>query len=630
MGRADHRRDRAPHCARGGLPAPSPPMATFLPRPLRRWVRRLRRLVRRPPALVIFDPRYAFAVPGVPMDPQRGPQVLGFLLGEGLLEESDVVRPRPVALRNIRLVHTDRYLESLQDPATLTGIFGVPVSAELADRVLEAVRWSAGGTIQATRLALRTRRVAVNLGGGHHHAEPDRGMGFCVFNDVAIAIARLRARGWRQPALVVDLDLHDGNGTRAAFATDPTVHTFSIHNATWAEVPAIAATTIELGTGVDDATLLDRLAHELPPVVARHQPALVIYLAGTDGAADDPLGDWKLTADGLLARDRFVVDTIRRHAPQAAIAVVLAGGYGAGSWRYTARFLGWLLSGRVAEPPDDAEMVLRRFRRARTALPEGALVAESGGADDWGLTDEDLFGLGAAPSRRPFLGHFSRQGMELLLDRLGILAQLHDRGYVHPVLTLGTNSAGADIVRILGGPEPQAEVLVELAARRSSRAVPGFETIYVEWLLLQDPRRRFTPGRPPLPGQSHPGLGLLREAAAFLILLCEELGLDGIAFAPAHYYMAALGTRVLRFVEPEAEAHLRALRAVFNDLPLAEAGRLLGAGEVRDERGAVVRWEPRPMVIPVSARLKAVVEGPAYEAAVAAAARSYVLAPPGA
>ncbi len=605
-------------------------MATILPRPLRRWARRFRRLLRPPPALVVFDARYGFAIPGVPMDPQRGAQVLGFLLGEGLLDEEDVARPRPVAFRNIRLVHTDRYLESLQDPETLTAIFGVPVSVELADRVLEAVRWSVGGTIQATRLALRTpRRVAVNLGGGHHHAEPDRGMGFCIYNDVAIAVARLRARGWRLPVLVVDLDLHDGNGTRAAFAADPTVHTFSIHNATWGEVPAVASTAIALGSGVDDATLLARLAHELPPVVARHQPALVIYVAGTDSALDDRLGDWRITADGMLARDRFVIEAVRRHAPHAAIAAVLAGGYGAGSWRYTARFLAWLLSGRAVEPPDDAELVLRRFRRARAALPEGALEAESGGPDDWGLTEEDLLGLGAAPSRRPFLGHFSRQGMERLLDRLGILDQLRDRGYAHPVITLGVNSAGADIVRILASPEPGAAVLVELAARRSGRAVPGFEMLYVEWLLLQDPRRRFTPNRPPLPGQTHPGLGLLREAAAFLILLCEELGLDGIAFAPAHYYMAALGSKVLRFLEPAAEAHLRALHELFGNRPLAEASRLLDAGEVRAEDGEVVRWEPRLMVIPVSARLRAVVEGPAYEAAVRGARRAYALAPPG-
>ena len=605
-------------------------MALRLPPFLLRRARRLARVLRPPPALVVFDPRYALAIPGVPMDPQRAPQILGFLLAEGLLDEADVARPRPASLRNIRLVHTDRYLESLDDPETLTGIFGVPVSAPLADAVLEALRWSVGGTIQATRLALRTRRVAVNLGGGHHHAQPGRGMGFCVYNDVAIAIARLRAKDWNLPVLVVDLDLHDGNGTRAAFAADPTVHTFSIHNATWEEVPAVASTTIALGGGVDDATLLDRLARELPPVVARHQPALVVYLAGTDPAADDRLGDWRMTGAGLLARDQMVIETVRRLAPGAAVAVVLAGGYGAGAWRHTARFLGWLLGGRAIEPPDDAEMVLRRFRRARASLPEGSLVAEPGGGDDWALTEEDLLGLGGAPARRPFLGRFSPQGMELLVDRLGILDQLRERGYHHPAIRLGSNAAGADILRIHATPEPHAPVLMELAARRSSQAVPGFETLYVEWLLLQDPQRRFSDRRPPLPGQAHPGLGLLRETAALLILLCEELGLDGVAFAPAHYYMAALGSRVLRFLEPGAEAHLRALRALFGDLPLAEAGRLLDAGEVRDERGAVVRWEPRPMVIPVSSRLRARVEGPAFESAVAAAVRSYALAPPGA
>ncbi|NIQ31009.1 MAG: histone deacetylase, partial [Acidobacteria bacterium] len=95
---------------------------------------------------------------------------------------------------------------------------------------LDLSRLMAGGTIQATRMALRTGKVAVHLGGGFHHATPDEGMGFCVFNDAAIAVRRLRARGFREPILIVDLDLHDGNGTRAAFADDPSVYTFSIHN----------------------------------------------------------------------------------------------------------------------------------------------------------------------------------------------------------------------------------------------------------------------------------------------------------------------------------------------------------------------------------------------------------------
>ena len=180
----------------------------MLPRPLRRTLRRLRRLLRPPPALVVFDPRYSVPVSGVPMDPERGAQILSFLLDEGLIDEADVERPRPASVRDLRRVHTDRYLASLEEQETLTSIYGTPVPPDVADRLLDAMRWMTGGTILAARLAIRTRRVAVSLGGGQHHAEPDRGMGFCVYNDVAVAIARLRARGWNLPVLVVDLDLH--------------------------------------------------------------------------------------------------------------------------------------------------------------------------------------------------------------------------------------------------------------------------------------------------------------------------------------------------------------------------------------------------------------------------------------
>ena len=596
-----------------------------LPRLLRRTVRRFGRLFRPPPALVVFDPRYAVPVSGVPMDPERGAQVVSFLLDEGLIDEADLERPRPASLRDLRRVHTDRYLASLQEPETLTSIFGAPVNADLADRLLDAMRWMTGGTILAVRLALRTRRVAVSLGGGQHHAEPDRGMGFCVYNDVAVAIARLRARGWNLPVLVVDLDLHDGNGTRAAFAGDPTVHTFSIHNATWNENPAVAATVLPLGTGVGDEALLAALSRELPPVVRRHQPALVVYVAGTDPAADDRLGDWRLTPRGMLERDQRVIEAIRRDAPGAAIAVVLGGGYGGGTWRYTARFVGWLLRGRVIEPPDDSEMLLRRYRRIRASLEEGSLVREGGGADDWSLSEADL---GLSPEAPPFrfLGRFSHQGIELLLERLGFLDRLRELGFREPSVSIATSVGGADILRVRAGAGPRADLLLELNLRRSSHAVPGFETLYVEWLLLQNPRRSFRANRPPLPGQSHPGLGMLRETSAFLLLLAEELGLDGVAFAPAHFYMAALGRKVLHFLEPEADGHFRALLAVLGDLPFAEASRLLEQGAVRDGRGRAVTWEPLLMVLPASDRLRARVEGAEHAAAVAAATPHYHVA----
>ena len=185
---------------------------------MRRILQRLRTALARPGVVFIYHPSYARTVSGVPIDPARADEILAFLLDQGLIRRRDVSRPIPASLANLLRVHTPAYLESLQDPATLTAIFGAPVPVEEVQDILELQRLSVGGTIQATRLALGGGRVAVNLKGGLHHAAPGRGMGFCMFNDVAVAIQRLRARGFTQPVLVIDLDLHDGNGTRSPAA----------------------------------------------------------------------------------------------------------------------------------------------------------------------------------------------------------------------------------------------------------------------------------------------------------------------------------------------------------------------------------------------------------------------------
>src|SRR5262249_1369177 len=151
----------------------------------------------------------------------------------------------------------------------------------------------------------------VNLGGGFHHARRDRGQGFCLFNDVAVAMAALRRSGFTGRVLVVDLDLHDGDGTRSLFAADPTVFTYSVHNRNWDDAAAVGTAAIELGSGGGDARLLATVGETLPPIVAAHRPELVVYLAGCDPAADDGLGDWQLTLDGMLARDRTVVELVR-------------------------------------------------------------------------------------------------------------------------------------------------------------------------------------------------------------------------------------------------------------------------------------------------------------------------------
>lgn len=586
---------------------------------MQRILERLRRALRGPGASFIYHPRYARTVAGVPLDPEQADEILAFLLDRHLIRRRDIVWPFPARFEHLLRVHTATYLESLQHAATLSGIFGVPVADDAVAEIIDAQRLIVGGTVLATRLALTTGRIAVNLRGGLHHATPERGMGFCIFNDVAVAIQRLRARRFAAPVLVIDLDLHDGNGTRAAFARDPTVHTFSIHNQSWDEGPAIATTSIALGSGVTDTMYLAALRDALPPVIRTHHPGLVVYVAGSDPAADDALGDWRITPAGMLSRDQFVLEAVRGRDAACSVPLVIlpGGGYGSGAWRYAARSFAWLLSGRALEPPDDMAIVLRRLRPiAQAVAPEHLALGRAGAieADDWALSDADLPGGDPGAGGRRVLGHYSRHGFELLLDRLGILEQLRDRGFRHPVLDVECTHGRGDTIRVWGDPN-RRELLIELRIARDHSVVAGTEVLYVEWLLLQDPRARFTGRLTPLPDQEYPGLGLLAELVGVFVVVCETLGLDGIVFEPAHYYTAALGQHHLRFLRPADQARFEALRAVVADLSLAEAERAIAAGQVVNAAGEPVRCQPAPMVFAVSEPLRRLVSGPGYELA---------------
>jgi acetoin utilization deacetylase AcuC-like enzyme len=580
---------------------------------LGRW---LRYTLHPPDVGFVHHPDYTHGVTGGLMDPARSSKILGFLTDERLIRRHDVSRPLPASLENILRVHTPEYLETLSDPSVVGGILGLQLTDRTAHEALDLMRLMVGGTIQATRLALRTQKVAVHLGGGFHHATPDEGMGFCVFNDVAVAVARLRARRFTEPILVVDLDLHDGNGTRAVFADDETVHTFSIHNMAWDETEAVASTSIELGSDVTDEVLLETLEKSLPPVVRSHRPGLVFYVAGVDGAASDALGDWRLTDDGLLERDRFVASQVRNEHRSIPMVVVLAGGYGTAAWRHSARFFGWLVTGEALEPPDDAELLLRRFREISSRWD----LEEQGRRDegDWGLSADDLLGLAMQEDTR-FLGQYSRHAVELQLEQLGLLDRVRARGFRNLTLTLDTPQGLGQTLRVFGDPA-RAELLMELKASRSRAIVPQHEVIEIEWLLLQNPRATFRGSRPQLPGQQHPGLGLMRDVAVWLVVVCERLRLDGIAFVPAQFYMAAVGTRRLRFVQPEAQARFEAMLDPLRKLSLAKANQAVNQGRLVDaSTGEAVFWEPAPMLIAVSERLRRQLEGRTYREAVAAA-----------
>ncbi|HUQ80355.1 MAG TPA: histone deacetylase [Gemmatimonadaceae bacterium] len=247
------------------------------------------------------------------------------VIAAGLVTAETLHEPARASVDAVRLVHTERYVTALMT-GTLGGAeqrrIGLPWSEHLVERSFRAV----GGTCEAATAALE-HGVTMNLAGGTHHAFPDHGEGFCVFNDTAIAIRMLQRDGHIRRAAVVDLDVHQGNGTHAVFAGDASVFTFSMHGAKNYPFHKVPGTLdVELPDGTGDDAYLATLADHLPRVLSAAAPDLVIYLAGSDAHEGDRLGRLRLTFDGLARRDAMVLDACREVG--IPVAVTIAGGYG--------------------------------------------------------------------------------------------------------------------------------------------------------------------------------------------------------------------------------------------------------------------------------------------------------------
>lgn len=273
---------------------------------------------------VVFDPSYEIDIGPHVFPTLKYRLVLDRLLRDGVISERELHRPRPATDDELALVHTADYLSKIESgdfgPAELIQL-EVPFSRELA----AASRLCAGGSILTGELALDTG-LSVHLGGGFHHAFPDHGEGFCLINDVAVAIRALQHGGRLDRAAVVDLDVHHGNGTAAIFAQDARTATFSMHER-W-NYPAVKPPSdldLCLESGIEDREYLALLAEHVRPFLEGCDPELVFYLAGADPYLEDQLGGLGLTIAGLAERDAVVLGSIREAG--AAAAVVLAGGY---------------------------------------------------------------------------------------------------------------------------------------------------------------------------------------------------------------------------------------------------------------------------------------------------------------
>jgi acetoin utilization deacetylase AcuC-like enzyme len=246
------------------------------------------------------------------------------LLREHIAEPGDFIEPAPASDDDIALVHHREYLRKLQT-GKLSYLEVLRLEIPYSPELIRAVWLCAGGSILAGRLALEDG-VAVNVGGGFHHAYPDHGEGFCVLNDFAVAIRSLQKNRTIERAMTVDCDVHQGNGTAAIFGGDHTVFTLSIHqenNYPYPKPPS--SLDINLDDGVGDEEYLRELAQGLDRALAEFGPDLIFYVAGADPYREDQLGGLKLSLEGLEKRDRLVFEKARRK--NIPVAVVLAGGY---------------------------------------------------------------------------------------------------------------------------------------------------------------------------------------------------------------------------------------------------------------------------------------------------------------
>lgn len=244
------------------------------------------------------------------------------LINNSFLEEEDFIEPEPASLLQVRQVHTNEYVNDIEN-GTLTYADEIRLELPYSKELAEASFLCCGGTIVACNSALQLGK-SIHLGGGFHHAYPDHGEGFCVFNDVAIGAVEMMKKNGK--VLVIDCDLHQGNGTAFCFKDNPDIFTFSMHQQN--NYPLIKEKSdldIPLKDGTRGAEYNKLLLDNIKTVKKKFMPGSIIYVAGADAYLDDQLGGLALTIEDFKNRDRIIKsETVDCGIP---VAVLLAGGY---------------------------------------------------------------------------------------------------------------------------------------------------------------------------------------------------------------------------------------------------------------------------------------------------------------
>jgi acetoin utilization deacetylase AcuC-like enzyme len=544
---------------------------------------RFRSWLHRRDLAVWYDPKYRLPLSGLEvaagLEPRRADYAVWWLRECRAIPRAAIRHPRRITYDDLARVHTPELLESLGRPEALAHVFGVDPSDVPVDEVMQTIRLACGATLAAARETLRNRTPALNLLGGFHHAAPGAAGGNCPVNDVAVAIAALRAEQFSGRVTVLDLDAHPPDGIALCLASDPRRWIGSISGSDWGALPDVDETVLPEGAG--DAAYLDALSALLERMP---RPHLAFVIAGGDVLAGDRFGKLGLSVAGARERDVLVAAELEG-VPQVWLP---GGGYTSRAWRVLAGTGMALASGSLEPIPDQYDPLDARFARVARELSPTELT------DTGELTADDLEeALGIRPHRqRLLLGFYTASGMEHALFRYGVFEPLERMGYRNFRAAFDSTGLG-ERVRLYGEADAEEHLLVELVLER--RRVLGVEVLYIHWLSLRNPRAQFSERRPRLPGQDVPGLGLAHEAGSMLARMAVRLGLGGVAFRPAYFHTAYAARHEFAFVDPERQGRFEALVRDLAHVPLLEATSLVSEGRVLMD-GRPYTWEADEMV----------------------------------
>jgi acetoin utilization deacetylase AcuC-like enzyme len=292
------------------------------------------KIIKRKMPRIVYSSEYNYGLSSVgnyaAFDIKKYKRIYEKLLENKLLKKRDVLRPQMCSDEDLKLFHTEEYLHDIRNPQYVNDVLRIDTNDLIYNSVLEYYRSVTGGTLLATAYALKWNVPVFNLGGGFHHAHPDKAEGFCLLNDVAIAIEKFRYLHRAKRFIIIDLDYHQGNGNLLYFKDDLNIYTFSMHADAWVEIDRPQNKDILLPQGCDDETYLSILEQELSDSCMNFQPDAVFYVAGSDPYEKDTLTDMDLTREGLLKRNLYVYDKVTDK--KIPLIIVAGGGYGTDSW----------------------------------------------------------------------------------------------------------------------------------------------------------------------------------------------------------------------------------------------------------------------------------------------------------